>query len=206
MVFEGLSFQILKGKSTAIVGESGSGKSTLLALLQNLYPIKEGNICIGDIDLQHISHTSIRELIAIVPQQIDLFSGTIIENIAIGDHEPDLHRIITLSQMLGIHNFIEQLPNSYNSLLSEQGTNLSGGQRQRIAIARALYRNPEILVLDEATSSLDPSSEQQVQQTLQWFQQQGKAIIIIAHRLSTIRRCDQYSCFTKWETGGSWNP
>ncbi|MBW0179369.1 peptidase domain-containing ABC transporter [Sediminibacterium sp.] len=190
MVFEGLTLQIKKGCSTAIVGESGSGKSTLLSLLQNLYALKEGSISIGGIDMQHISHKSLRERIAVVPQHIDLFSGTIIENIAIGDPEPDLQQIISLSQMLGIHGFIEQLPNTYNSLLSEQGTNLSGGQRQRIAIARALYRNPEVLVLDEATSSLDPVSEQQVQQTLQWFQQQGKTIIIIAHRLSTVRHCD----------------
>lgn len=190
MVFEGLTLQIKKGYSTAIVGESGSGKSTLLSLLQNLYALKEGSISIGGIDMQHISHKSLRERIAVVPQHIDLFSGTIIENIAIGDPEPDLQHIISLSQMLGIHGFIEQLPNTYNSLLSEQGTNLSGGQRQRIAIARALYRNPEVLVLDEATSSLDPVSEQQVQQTLQWFQQQGKTIIIIAHRLSTVRHCD----------------
>jgi ATP-binding cassette subfamily B protein len=92
--------------------------------------------------------------------------------------------------MLGIHEFVEKLPNSYNTYLSEQGVNLSGGQRQRIAIARALYRNPEILILDEATSSLDPISEQKVQDTLQWFQQQGKTIIVIAHRLSTIKNCD----------------
>lgn len=190
MIFEGLTLQINKGQSTAIVGESGSGKSTLLYLLQNLYPLKKGTISIGGIDIQHISHKSLRELIAVVPQHIDLFSGTIIENIAIGDTEPDLEKILHLSKMLGIHQFIEQLPNTYNSQLSEQGTNLSGGQRQRLAIARALYRNPEVLVLDEATSNLDPLSEQQVQETLQWFQQQGKTIIIIAHRLSTIRHCN----------------
>lgn len=190
MIFEGLTLCIKKGRSTAIVGESGSGKSTLLSLLQNLYPLKEGNISIGEIDIQHISHKSLRERIAVVPQHIDLFGGTLIENIAIGDTEPDLQRVLSLSKMLGIHQFIEQLPNTYHCILSEQGTNLSGGQRQRIAIARALYRNPEVLVLDEATSNLDPLSEQQVQETLQWFQQQGKTVIIIAHRLSTIRRCD----------------
>lgn len=190
MVFEGLTMQIYKGQSTAIVGESGSGKSTLLYLLQNLYPLNEGTISIGGIDIRHISHKSLRALIAVVPQHIDLFSGNIIENIAIGDTEPDFEKILTLSKMLGIHEFIEQLPDTYNSMLSEQGTNLSGGQRQRIAVARALYRNPEVLVLDEATSSLDPLSEQLVQQTLQWFQQQGKTIIIIAHRLSTIRHCN----------------
>jgi ATP-binding cassette subfamily B protein len=101
-----------------------------------------------------------------------------------------MQRILGLSTMLGINDFVEKLPNTYNTYLSEQGINLSGGQRQRIAIARALYRNPEILILDEATSSLDPASEQKVGNTLQWFKQQGKTVIIIAHRLTTIKNCD----------------
>ncbi len=191
MIFQGLTLHIGKGKSTAIIGESGSGKSTLLSLLQKLYPLKTGSIYIGGINIQQISYKSLRERIAIVPQHIDLFSGTVTENIAIGDPEPDMQKILLLTQMLGIHSFIEQLPNSYHSIITEQGSNLSGGQKQRIAIARALYRNPEILLMDEATSSLDPHSEQQVQQTLEWYKQQGKTIIIIAHRLSTIRYCDQ---------------
>jgi ATP-binding cassette subfamily B protein len=189
-VFEGLNLKIEKGSSTAIVGESGSGKSTLLSLLQNLYPLKEGTITIGGIDLQHISNQSVRQIVGVVPQHIDLFSGTIIENIAIGDNEPDMQRILFLSKMIGIDEFIEKLPNTYNSIVSEQGVNLSGGQRQRLAIARALYRNPEILILDEATSSLDPVSEQKVQDTLNWFKAQGKTVIIIAHRLTTIKKCD----------------
>ncbi|TDO25427.1 peptidase domain-containing ABC transporter [Sediminibacterium goheungense] len=190
MIFQGLTLHIRKGECTAIVGESGSGKSTLLSLLQKLYPLKKGTIYIGDINIQQISYKSLRERIAIVPQHIDLFSGTITENIAIGDPEPDLKKILFLTQMLGIHSFIEQLPNSYNSIITEQGGNLSGGQKQRIAIARALYRDPEILLMDEATSNLDPHSEQDVQQTLEWYKQQEKTIIIIAHRLSTIRNSD----------------
>jgi ATP-binding cassette, subfamily C, bacteriocin exporter len=190
IVFEGLNLLIKKGQSTAIVGESGSGKSTLLSLLQNLYPLKEGNISIGGIDIQHISNDSIRKLVSTVPQNIDLFAGTVIENIALGDYEPDMQRILGLSQMLGINEFIEKLPNTYGSILSEQGVNLSGGQRQRLAIARALYRMPEILILDEATSSLDPVSEQKVQDVLNFFKQRGKTIIIIAHRLTTIKNCD----------------
>lgn len=189
-VFVGLNLAISKGQSSAIVGESGSGKSTLLSLLQNLYPLKDGNITIGGLDLQHISNRSLRQMVGVVPQQIDLFSGTITDNIAVGDYEPDMQRVLQLSKMLGIDEFVEQLPNTYNSIISEQGINLSGGQRQRIAIARALYRNPEILILDEATSSLDPASEQKVQNTLEWFKQQGKTIIIIAHRLTTIKNCD----------------
>ncbi len=189
-VFEGLNLTIKKGNTTAVVGESGSGKSTLLSLLQNLYPLKEGNISIGGIDINNMSNKSLREYVGIVPQHIDLFAGSIIENIALGELEPDAYKILQLSQMLGINDFVEKLPNTYNTYLSEQGVNLSGGQRQRIAIARALYRNPEILILDEATSHLDPASEQKVQTTLNWFKQQGKTIIIIAHRLSTIKNCD----------------
>lgn len=190
-VFANLSLTIEKGKSTAIVGESGSGKSTLMSLLQNLYPIQNGRITIGDYELNHISNKSLRQLIGVVPQHIDLFAGTIIENIAIGDYEPDMQKILFLSKLTGINGFIEKLPANYHTILSEQGVNLSGGQRQRLAIVRALYRNPDILILDEATSSLDPASETQTQQALQWFKQQEKTIIIIAHRLSTIRNCDR---------------
>lgn len=196
-VFEELSLRIEKGKSTAIVGESGSGKSTLLSLLQNLYPLNKGNITIGGLDLQHISNRSLRERVGVVPQSIDLFNATIIENIAIGDYEPDMQKILFLSKLLGTDEFIDQLPNSYNSVVNEQGANFSGGQKQRIAIARALYRNPDILILDEATSSLDPSSEQKVQNALEWFKQQAKTIIIIAHRLTTIKNCDQILVLNK---------
>jgi ABC-type bacteriocin transporter len=189
-VFSGLNITMQKGSITAIVGESGSGKSTLLSLLQSLYPLQEGNITIGGLDLQYISNTSLRKIVSVVPQSIDLFAGTIIENIAIGDFEPDMQRVLAISELLGINDFVEKMPATYNTILNEHGVNLSGGQRQRIAIARALYRNPEILILDEATSSLDPSSEQKVQSTLAQFKAQGKTIIIIAHRLSTIRDAD----------------
>lgn len=129
-------------------------------------------------------------MVGVVPQTIDLFAGTIIENIAIGDYEPNMQKILGHSHLLGINDFIEKLPNSYNTILNEQGVNLSGGQRQRLAIARALYRSPEILILDEATSNLDPASEKKVQEGLSWFKQQGKTIIIIVHKLTTIKNCD----------------
>lgn len=190
VVFDNLNLVIRKDLNTAIIGESGSGKSTLMALLQNLYSLKEGNITIGGIDIRYINNKSLRQMIGVVPQHIDLFRGTIIENIAIGFQEPDMKKILELSKLLGINNFIEKLPAGYGTILNEQATNLSGGQRQRLAIARALYRDPEILILDEATSSLDTGSEQYVQNTLQWFKNQGKTILIIAHRLSTIRNCD----------------
>jgi ATP-binding cassette subfamily B protein len=190
-VFDGLQINIRKASTTAIVGESGSGKSTLLSLLQNLYPLTSGNITIGGLDIQYISNRSLRLMISVVPQHIDLFADTIVENIAIGDFEPDMQKILDLSSRLGINDFVEKLPAGYHTILNEQGVNLSGGQRQRIAIARALYRDPEILILDEATASLDPASEQKVQDTLEWFKQQGKTIIIIAHKLTTIKNCDE---------------
>jgi ATP-binding cassette subfamily B protein len=181
---------IEKGKSTAIVGESGSGKSTLISLMQNLYPLSEGSIFIGDYDLKYINNNSLRETIGVVPQHIDLFAGSVIENIAIGDSEPDMQKILSLSHLTGVNDFIEKLPNTYHTFISEQGVNFSGGERQRLAIARALYRNPGILILDEATSNLDPASENQIRRVLDWYSNQGKTIIIIAHRLSTIKSCD----------------
>ncbi len=190
-VFEELNLCIKKGSITAIVGESGCGKSTLLSLLQNLYPLTSGTISIGGIDIKYISNQSLRKMVSVVPQQIDLFEGTVIENIAIGDFEPDIQRILALSQQLGIHEFVEKLPATYHTILHEQGVNLSGGQRQRIAIARALYRNPEILILDEATASLDTLSEKKVYDTLELFKNNGKTIIIIAHRLTTIKNCTE---------------
>lgn len=189
-VFEDLNTVIPKGKMTAIVGETGSGKSTLLALLQNLYPLTAGKITIGKTDIQQATTESLRKIISVVPQQVDLFAGTIIENIAIGDEHPDMNKILSLANQLGIDEFIETLPDGYQSILHEQGINLSGGQKQRLAIARALYRDPQILVLDEATSSLDPASEQKLQDTLQAFRKQGRTILMIAHRLHTIKHCD----------------
>lgn len=190
MVLENLSFTIQQGSYTGIVGESGSGKSTVMSLVQQLYPVTKGNVTIGGWDIRSISNSSLRTMIAVVPQQIDLFATTILENISIGDPQPDVHRVMYLSQLLGLHDFVTSLPAGYHSLVSEQGSNFSGGQKQRIAIARALYRKPEILLLDEATASLDPASEQLVQDALQWFRRNGHTVVVIAHRLSTIRNCD----------------
>lgn len=189
-VFEDFSCTIEKGKTTAIVGESGSGKTTLASLLQNLYPLKGGKILIGDYDVQYISNYSLRNMVSVVPQQIHLFSGNVIENIALGEDFPDMQRIIDITKKLGILDFIEKLPNGFQTYLGENGSQLSGGQKQRIAIARALYKNPEILILDEATSALDTESEQIIQKTLNEFKAQGKTMIVIAHRLSTIAHSD----------------
>ena len=129
-------------------------------------------------------------MVSVVPQQIDLFSGNVIENIALGEDVLNIQRIIDITKALGILEFIEKLPNGFQTYLGENGSQLSGGQKQRIAIARALYKNPEILILDEATSSLDTASEQTIQKTLNEFKAQGKTMIVIAHRLSTIAHAD----------------
>lgn len=190
-VFENFNCIIQKGKTTAIVGESGSGKTTLAALIQNLYPLKSGKIVIGDYDISYISNYSLRHLVSVVPQQIDLFSGNVIENIALGEDFPDIQKILNITRDLGILSFVEKLPNGFQTYLGENGALLSGGQKQRIAIARALYKDPEILILDEATSSLDSESEQVIQKTLEEFRNQGKTMVIIAHRLSTIANSEK---------------
>ena len=190
-VFEDFNLHIPKGKITAIIGESGSGKSTLISLLQNLYPIQSGSIQIGNLDVKHIKNESLRELVGVVPQHIDLFSGNVIENIAVGEFVPDMERILTICKQLGILDFIENLPRGFETYLGENGATLSGGQKQRIAIARALYKKPEILVLDEATSSLDSSSEDYIQKAIHGLRIQEKTIVLIAHRLSTVVNADK---------------
>lgn len=190
-VFDKLNITIPKGKFTAIVGESGSGKSTIAALIQNLYPLQKGRIVCGDYDVKYISNHSLRNLIAAVPQKVDLFAGSIIYNIAIGDYNPDMQKVVNICKRLGISDFIESLPEGFNTYIGENGVVLSGGQRQRIAIARALYREPEILLLDEATSALDSAAEQYVNHALQYQLAQQKTIVVIAHRLSTIYQADK---------------
>jgi ABC-type bacteriocin transporter len=190
-VFKDFNAVFKKNETTAIVGESGSGKTTLISLLQNLYPIKEGKIYIGDYDLQFIHYQSLRNCVGVIPQQLNLFSGNIIENIALGDSFPNIQLVLDLSKQLGITEFVEKLPNGFETQIGENGAMLSGGQKQRIAIARALYKNPEILLIDEATSSLDSHSETIVKNVIDDFKAKGKTVIIIAHRLSTIANADQ---------------
>ena len=189
-VFNGLNLKIEKGKTTAVIGESGSGKTTLVSLLQHIYPIQAGRIRIGDYDIAQIDNKSLRRRVGTVPQQIELFAGTIVENIAVGDLRPDMRRIADLAEQLGLKDFIDRLPNGYMTYIGEHGASLSGGERQRIAIARALYKEPEILIFDEATSSLDSISEKYVKQTLDALARRGKTIIVIAHRLSTVKDAD----------------
>lgn len=189
-VFESLHLTIEKGKTTAVIGESGSGKTTLISLMQHIYPIQEGQIRIGEFDIAQVTNESLRSMVGTVPQQIELFAGSIAENIALGDLSPDMQRIIALAEQLGLKEFIEKLPQNYMTYIGEHGASLSGGERQRLAIARALYKEPEILIFDEATSSLDSVSERFVKQTLKSLAERGKTIIVIAHRLSTVRDAD----------------
>lgn len=197
-VFESLNLKIAQGKTTAIIGGSGSGKTTLVSILQHIYPIESGRVRIGSYDVAQISNESLRRRIGTVPQQIELFAGTIIENIALGELQPDIKRIVALVEQLGLSDFIEGLPKGYMTYVGEHGMSLSGGERQRIAIARALYKEPDILIFDEATSSLDSISERYVKETLTMLAKQGKTIIVIAHRLSTVKSAD---CIVVLENG-----
>lgn len=190
-VFDSLNLTIKKGEVTAIAGESGSGKTTLVSLIHNLYPLQSGHILIGMQDINRFTTKSLRKIISVVPQKIDLFSGNVIDNIALDDFDPDMVKITEIINRLGMNDFIEQLPAGFNTYLGENGASLSGGQKQRIAIARALYRDPEILILDEATSSLDSVSESFVKNTVDFLRSNGKTTIVIAHRLSTISNADK---------------
>jgi len=190
-VFTNFNLTIPSGKITAIIGESGSGKSTITYLLQKLYPLNKGAIGIGEYNMQHFSLHSLRKVIGSVPQQLNILSGTIAENIALGDMEPDMQKMIHISDKLGILEFIEKLPNGFGTWLGENGVSLSGGQRQRIAIARALYRDPQVLILDEALSNLDTEAEEYVRRVLQERRDEGKTILMITHRLSSLAIADR---------------
>lgn len=190
-LFEDLTLEIPHGRFTAIVGASGSGKSTLAALLQRLYPIQGGQITIGGADLSLLSSRSLRAAISSVPQQVELFTGTLADNIAVGEFTPDLVRIGGIVSELGLDTFVRELPDGLNTQVGEHGFSLSGGERQRVAVARSLYRSPKVLILDEATSSLDSLSERYVLDTVRRQVSQGITVIVIAHRLSTIQEADK---------------
>lgn len=190
-VFKNFSATIKRDGITAVVGESGSGKTTLVALIQQLYPLNEGRIKTGSIDLAMADPGSLRALIGVIPQNLQLFTGNIIENIALGETTPDIARILKLSEELGINDFVEHLPLGLETQIGENGATLSGGQRQRIAIARALYKDPEILILDEATSGLDSHAEQIVKQVVRRFASGGGTVLLITHRLQTAVFADQ---------------
>lgn len=198
-VFKGLSMTISKGTITAIVGESGSGKTTLLSLVQNIYPLRSGSIQINGLDIKYIRPDSLRSLVSVVPQEVHLFAGSVVENIALGEMEPDMKKVIRICRQLGVLEFIEGLADGFTTNIGENGMSLSGGQRQRIAIARALYKEPELLILDEATSSLDSLSEQHIQDAIAALRNANKTILLIAHRLSTVMNADKIVVLEKGE-------
>ncbi|MBD0364230.1 MAG: peptidase domain-containing ABC transporter, partial [Coleofasciculus sp. C3-bin4] len=186
---QNISFQVRAGETVAIVGRSGSGKSTLVSLLQGLYHPTSGRICVDGHDVRHASPQSLRSQLGVVPQECFLFSGTILENITLYAGEFTLEQVVEVAKLAEAHAFIQDLPLGYNTKVGERGANLSGGQRQRIAIARALLGDPRILILDEATSSLDTDSERRFQQNLARISR-DRTTFIIAHRLSTVRHAD----------------
>ncbi|MFN8276292.1 MAG: ABC transporter ATP-binding protein [Chitinophagales bacterium] len=189
-VLQEVTLEIPFGQHVALVGASGAGKSTLIKLLLGLYFPQKGSIYINNIDTRLLNLTSWRKQIGIVPQDVFLFGGTIAENIAYGWPDADSAQIAWAAEQANIASFIAGLPQGYNTKVGERGITLSGGQKQRIAIARAMIRNPKILILDEATSSLDINSEKLIQDALRHCAQ-GRTMITIAHRISTIRDADR---------------
>jgi len=169
-----------------IVGKSGVGKSTLINLVMRMYDVSDGCIKIDGIDIKDISQQSLRSQIGVVLQETFLFSGTIYDNIAYAKPNATRDEVITAAKIAGAHSFIMKLPNAYNTKVGERGHTLSGGERQRVAIARALLHNPRILILDEATASLDTETEKQIQDALQQLIA-DRTTLAIAHRLSTLR-------------------
>ena len=187
---ENVSFEVQPGHMVALVGRSGSGKTTISKLVLGLYPPTEGKILIDGYDVTSLSLRSLRQQIGVVDQDTFLFGGTIRENITVGHPEATLENVIEATQQAGAHQFIKELPMGYETQIGEGGGMLSGGQRQRLAIARALLGNPRLLILDEATSSLDAESERIIQTNLNTILT-DRTTLVIAHRLSTVRNADR---------------
>mgnify|MGYP006095848561 CR=1 FL=1 len=188
-IIKNISFNVYDGKKVAIVGPTGAGKSTISRLLFRFYEPKEGNIYINDTNINTISQDSLRKTIGVVPQDTVLFNDTIYYNIAYGNTEATKEEVIDAAKNADIHNFISILPDGYDTLVGERGLKLSGGEKQRVAIARAILKNPKIFFFDEATSSLDSSTEKEIQKNLENISR-NKTTLIIAHRLSTAANAD----------------
>lgn len=189
-VLKELDFHIAAGEKVALVGQSGSGKSTIINLLMRFYPVNQGDVRVDSKSVHSYNLTQYRQNLGVVPQEVILFGGTIQENIAYGKPGASLEEIKDAARKANALEFIESFPEGFNTLVGERGVKLSGGQRQRIAIARAILKDPAILILDEATSSLDAKSEGLVQQALEKLME-GRTTIVIAHRLSTIKKVDR---------------
>ncbi len=190
LVLENINLKIERGQNVAFVGESGSGKTTLSKLLLHLYTAENGDILINRNHIEDIQLEVLREKIAYIPQETFLFSGSIYENLTLGMDEVNMDDVIEATKMAQAHDFINELPLRYETRLEENGANLSGGQRQRLAIARAMLKKPDILILDEATSNLDAITERALDKTIHEYAK-DMTTIFIAHRLSTIKNCDQ---------------
>ena len=188
-VLNDISLNIKKGSTTAIVGSTGSGKSTLIKLLLRLYDVDSGHILFDDIDIKDLEIHTLRKNIGLVSQDIFLFEGTVFDNIAYGNLEASETEIWEAAKLSESDEFINLLPNKKDTVVGERGQKLSGGQRQRISIARAILKNPEILILDEATSAVDNETEAAIQRSLDTLKE-GRTVVAIAHRLSTIRNAD----------------
>ncbi len=189
-VINGLTLDIRPGETIALVGPSGGGKSTTCALLPRFYDVDSGSITIDGQDVRDVTQRSLREAIGLVQQDVYLFDGTIAENIAYGCPDATAAEIRLAARRANIADFVESLPDGYETQVGERGSHLSGGQKQRIAIARVFLKNPPILIFDEATSALDNESEQAVQESLEELSR-GRTTLVIAHRLSTIRGADE---------------
>ena len=195
-VLSHVSFEIPAGKSIALVGPSGGGKTTICSLLPRFYDVTGGRITIDGQDVRTLTLKSLRSQIGMVQQDVYLFCGTIRDNIAYGKPGASMEEIIVAAKRASIHEFIEELPDGYDTYVGERGTRLSGGQKQRISIARVFLKNPPILILDEATSALDNESERWIQQSLEELSK-NRTTITIAHRLSTIRNADEIIVITE---------
>jgi ATP-binding cassette subfamily B protein len=186
-IIKGVSFRIEAGELIGLVGPSGSGKTTLINLLVRFYDVTGGEIRIDGVPLQRLALGSFRRQVGMVLQDPFLFHGTIIENIRYGLPEASLSEVIAAARAANAHDFICRLPNGYETVVGERGHTLSGGERQRVSIARAILHDPRILILDEATSSVDTETEHQIQEALNRLVA-GRTVIAIAHRLSTLKR------------------
>ena len=190
MILNDISFDIPKGKTVALIGPSGVGKSTIADLLPRFYDVKEGSISIDGTDIRDFKMESLRSRMSFVTQDTTLFNDTIFNNIALGKPDASLEDVIHAAKIANAHDFIVNTENGYNTSIGDRGVRLSGGQRQRLSIARAVFKNPEILILDEATSALDTESEKLVQDALVNLMK-GRTTLVIAHRLSTIKDADE---------------
>jgi len=189
-VIRGLDLEIRPGEMIGLVGQSGSGKSTLVNLICRFYDLTEGSILVDGVDIRHLPLGEYRRHIGLVLQEPYLFFGTIADNIAYGKPDATREEIVAAARAAHAHDFILRLPQGYDSLVGERGQALSGGERQRISIARALLIDPRILIMDEATSSVDTTTEKEIQKALDNLVQ-GRTTIAIAHRLSTLRKADR---------------